>query len=574
MRSRAPWSALAVLSFVAASVRIAAQDVTVMPLDWLGPHDPGDELPAMKGFAEPKFPTELTKTTQIGWAEIESYVDEKGVLYVKEASGTLPCFAGLAEAAYANVTFDPAHRGGAPIAARLRHVLLFNPASAAPDGPDATPRLLRAKMIIDPARKVVEETLRPEPEVVWVAAHVDVSGRVTEVLAPSPRLTKLILAGMSDWQFAPARRGGAPTETALRLPVILAAPGGLEENVFVPPHILSKVAPTFPFEAARYGVGGAVLLDYVVDTNGIATEIKVRRRSHDVFASAAVSAVKKWKFAPALRDGLPVDRRARQLFTFTLDDSQMDESLRKGSESGGKGVTVKSEGDPSKLPESLRYDTAPKVWQLEHPKYPYALLAKSVRGSAQIAVVIGPDGKIATSKVVRADSPEFGYALQAAVEQFRYEPAIRNGDPTPTIVTVEEKFEIKTAGENLVVSDEERAALKLELKNPEKIAKTTELDAKPRAIHTPAPAYPRSLDEAVDGEAVVEFLVNEDGRALLPRVISASRPEFGYAAVHGVSDWRFEQPTRNGKPVTVRARVPFKFRAPEGYPNEQRVLVP
>jgi TonB family protein len=551
--------------------RLAAQDVTVLPVDWLGSQERLDELPVLKGLIEPKFPEELKKTTQIGWAEVEMYVDEKGMVHGKNVYGSLPRYLEAANASYEKVTFAPAVHNGTPTAVRVRQVFLFNPASAAIEGPEATPRLLKAEIIVDPARKVTKEVLRAEPEVVWVTATIDSSGRAVEVMAPSRRLTELIREKMKDWRFAPARRGGSPENTTINLPVILSAPGGLRERVFVPARAITQVQPRYPLEALRVRAPGMVLLDLVVDTEGKVREVKVRRASADVFAAAATEAVRQWRFAPALNDGTPVQTRIRLpvRFALTLDDKAKDDAV-----GGGKGVTVKEKGDPSKLPEHLRFDTPPKVWTLEQPVYPYAHLAKSTKGSAQVAVVVGPDGKVAAAKVVQASSPEFGFALLAAVEQFQYEPAIKDGDPTATMVRVEQKFEPKGGVENLIVSDDDRAALGLEQKNPEKIAKSSELDASLKPIHTPAPAYPRSLEEAVDGEAVVEFLVNDHGHPALSRIVSASRPEFGYAAVHGIADWVFEVPKRNGQPVTVRVRVPVKFRPPPGYPNEQRVLVP
>jgi outer membrane biosynthesis protein TonB len=41
--------------------------------------------------------------------------------------------------------------------------------------------------------------------------------------------------------------------------------------------------------------------------------------------------------------------------------------------------------------------------------------------------------------------------------------------------------------------------------------------------------------------------------------MSASEPAFGYAAIQAVAFWRFEPPLAKGKPVVVRARVPFNF---------------
>jgi TonB family protein len=72
--------------------------------------------------------------------------------------------------------------------------------------------------------------------------------------------------------------------------------------------------------------------------------------------------------------------------------------------------------------------------------------------------------------------------------------------------------------------------------------------------------FPFALQgKAETGEALIEFFIDEDGTVLLPRVVSASAPEFGYAAVQAVSQWQFEAPKRGGKSTVVRAQVPFNF---------------
>ena len=61
------------------------------------------------------------------------------------------------------------------------------------------------------------------------------------------------------------------------------------------------------------------------------------------------------------------------------------------------------------------------------------------------------------------------------------------------------------------------------------------------------------------GETLIEILVDEEGRARLPRILSASDEAFGYAAVQGVAAWRFDPPKRGGRPVVVRVQIPFSF---------------
>ena len=58
---------------------------------------------------------------------------------------------------------------------------------------------------------------------------------------------------------------------------------------------------------------------------------------------------------------------------------------------------------------------------------------------------------------------------------------------------------------------------------------------------------------------MVDFIVDEEGYVRLPRIVSASAPDFGYSAVQAVSQWRFEEPKVNGKPAAVSVRAPFSF---------------
>ncbi len=60
----------------------------------------------------------------------------------------------------------------------------------------------------------------------------------------------------------------------------------------------------------------------------------------------------------------------------------------------------------------------------------------------------------------------------------------------------------------------------------------------------------------------LEVIVDRDGRVRLPHIRSATRPEFGWAAATAVSQWLFETPLKDGKPVDVRVVIPVKFTVP------------
>src|ERR1022692_2919066 len=226
-----------------------------------------------------------------------------------------------------------------------------------------------------------------------------------------------------------------------------------------------------------------------------------------------------------------------------------------GQSGGGSKVTCL--GDRSKLPSELQVDVQPKIRSLVMPVYPYELLRGDVTGSAEVAYVVDDQGRVASSRVVKADRPEFGLALQAAVERFEYEPAIKNGRPNKALLAFEQDF--LSSSHNIVTGVEYRL-LRLERAHPERIGKAGGPDSPVRALVTRSPIFPRSLlGHATRGDALVELLIDEEGNPRLSRVVSASEPAFGYSAAEAAALWRFSPPTSKGKAVVTRVRVPFVF---------------
>lgn len=86
------------------------------------------------------------------------------------------------------------------------------------------------------------------------------------------------------------------------------------------------------------------------------------------------------------------------------------------------------------------------------------------------------------------------------------------------------------------------------------------LDNPPRARLQTAPLYPhQERKEGVAGEVLVEFVVDEGGRVLDPRVVKSSHRGFEEATLRAVAKWRFEPGRRDGRIVRFRMSVPVVF---------------
>jgi TonB family protein len=72
------------------------------------------------------------------------------------------------------------------------------------------------------------------------------------------------------------------------------------------PEILFQTGPVYPEKARRAGATGLVIVEGIIDTEGCVTDIRVLRSLRPDLDEAAVAAVRRWVFAPAMLDGKPV----------------------------------------------------------------------------------------------------------------------------------------------------------------------------------------------------------------------------------------------------------------------------
>jgi len=87
-----------------------------------------------------------------------------------------------------------------------------------------------------------------------------------------------------------------------------------------------------------------------------------------------------------------------------------------------------------------------------------------------------------------------------------------------------------------------------------------ELDEEPRMIKRPRFIYPEQFKrEGITGTVLLEILIEETGEVARAKVLSATRREFGEAALEMAGDMRFETPRRNGLPVRATYELPIRF---------------
>jgi TonB family protein len=92
-------------------------------------------------------------------------------------------------------------------------------------------------------------------------------------------------------------------------------------DVDTEPLAITSPEPAYPESARRFRIEGAVVVDMLVSETGDVIDVRTVKGidGYPAFERAAESAVRKWRFRPATKDGVPVKVWKSQTFVFKTD---------------------------------------------------------------------------------------------------------------------------------------------------------------------------------------------------------------------------------------------------------------
>jgi len=203
-------------------------------------------------------------------------------------------------------------------APRLENTATHSARSVPPVSPD---RVLLVAHRVEVSRPIQRPVPRPEPLpqvqeplpsrilVAPVAASGRDRHREGEIEAPS-RSTESLGPGTSTGAGT-GRNGGNGSGVGAGIgPGVGGGTGGgpfRAGSGIEPPRLLREVKALYTDDARRRGVTGDVVLEIVVKHDGTVDEVTVLRGLGAGLDQRAVAAVREWRFAPARRQGEPVD---------------------------------------------------------------------------------------------------------------------------------------------------------------------------------------------------------------------------------------------------------------------------
>ncbi len=344
---------------------------------------------------------------------------------------------------------------------------------------------------------------------------------------------------LRGWTFEPVRADGVAIPARIEIGVgfrkdqgvslsmspLPNLPGELhdaDEPGLVPPTLVHDPDVILPLSGRLSRATPRAVVQYVVEADGSTGRFEVLESPSEQALRAAVDLVSVRRYRPATVHGAAVAVEYIQGIAFV-----------------GQGETIAG------------LDGATAVTD---PVYPYDRLVAGEGGMAKVRFGLASSGEVARVEVVEATQPDFGAALAAAVATWGFTAEAAAASP-------EREFEYEFALARVAHGARRLAELiggGAVIPN-----RAAGLDRKPKLVARPGLVYPRELlDSKVSGTARVEFIVDRSGLAQLPRVVAASDPAFGWAALTCVNGMRFEPITCQGKPTELRVLLPLSFSPP------------
>jgi TonB family protein len=196
----------------------------------------------------------------------------------------------------------------------------------------------------------------------------------------------------------------------------------------------------------------------------------------------------------------------------------------------------------------------PRIVQTVAPLFPAQMtLAGISTGRVKFILKVDKTGKLEDLLVTEYTQRAFADEATKVVRQWAFEPAWVGTEPVGWVRELNLYF--RTDGMMVTYDNAEAPSHFKMTGHPDEIIEyhacsLRDLDRIPVPLHVVAPAAALQPDA---GEVRVEFYIDEEGRVRIPVAGVTSDVAFANAAVDAVSQWQFEPPTSNGKPVLVHA---------------------
>jgi TonB family protein len=133
------------------------------------------------------------------------------------------------------------------------------------------------------------------------------------VVSGPKELMQSAIDAVSQWKYKPYLLNGQPVEVETTINVNFSLEGGSgagpgpQASNYTPPEVIYKVEPEYTPETRAAKVAGIVVVKMDVTPQGLPDNVHVVRSLNLALDQKAVEAVSRYRFKPAMREGVPVN---------------------------------------------------------------------------------------------------------------------------------------------------------------------------------------------------------------------------------------------------------------------------
>jgi TonB family protein len=181
--------------------------------------------------------------------------------------------------------------------------------------------------------------------------------------------------------------------------------------------------PLYSDEARSQAIEGKVTVEVTVTPDGKARALQVVRGLGHGLDQNALVAVRDWHFVPATLNGRPIEVTTQVDVEFSLKNAELNELIANDMATRiGPGVTP------------------PQVVHRADPVYPSDMTSAKPEGSVVLDAVIPENGIPHVIRVIRSLDWQFDEIAINALKEWRFSPAIKDGEPVKVRMNVAVEF--------------------------------------------------------------------------------------------------------------------------------------
>jgi protein TonB len=299
---------------------------TVMPDASIYPVSELDQQPVPTYQPRPLYPFEMKQQGLSGQVVVELVLDTKGIVTSAFViSSTQRGFEASAIQAVSHWHFRAGRKDGVAVRTRMHVPIVFTlnqegviPATNPSARPSPAPPTPVGPAPVAPAIAMATASSNVPPAAAPAKAIAAVAPAPPAPALPAARAQIVVLARDRD-PVVPPVKPGTPPVVAQSTPIPsgpqLFQPLDLDEQ----PKPTKQPRPVYPFDMKNKGISGRVLIEFIVDSNGMVQNAHALSSTQRTFENSAVFAVSKWQFKPGRKGGVVVNTLKQVPIIFSLN---------------------------------------------------------------------------------------------------------------------------------------------------------------------------------------------------------------------------------------------------------------